>query len=763
MHRSCRPFRPSSPGPVGGGTILYARPYIAPAVTMRVEDLPLPAGVAEVMRQDGIETLYPPQEKALPPALAGRNLVLAVPTASGKSLIGYLTAVKHVLERGGKVLYIVPLRALAAEKYEDLCKFGPLGVRVGVSVGDFDTPDSRLSKYDIIVATSEKADSLLRHQVDWFDQVSLVVADEVHLMNDPGRGPTLEITLTKLRRANPSLQVIALSATVNNSREVADWLQAEHISSEWRPVELKEGVYLQEVVRFTDNSKRKVPYEVDPVWSLIKDSLKGGGQCLVFVNTRRATESSAVKYSKLMRPFLDQELSEADLAEMDGEEEHTNMAKTLRSCVKRGVAFHNAGLTNEQRRFIESNFKKGRIKVIIATPTLAAGINLPARRVIIREVQRYEEGGYVPISVMEIKQMCGRAGRPRYDTEGEAILVARNEDEASLMMENYLLASSEEIFSKLGNEAVLRSHVLSSIATDTVHSWEGLLGLLSATFFAHQSSLQGMEQLVENILEFLGREEMIKVDDDQYRATFFGKRVSDMYIDPVTAVRLRDSLRRYERGMGHFGFLHAICSTPDMVNMYSRRGDAEWLEELVLKRCKDLLCDVPEEGEGNDYFLSEFKTAVTLDEWMAETQEEKILEVMGIGPGDLRNKVELGKWLLYSMRELSNQFNKEAYPVLTELMTRMEYGVRPELLDLVKLRGVGRARARALYSRGLKDRESLRCADVRTIASVIGIGETLAKGIKDQVGSSDNVVQPVDDAPTERRDALSGQTKLFDF
>ncbi len=556
------------------------------------------------MRQDGIETLYPPQEAALPPALAGKNLVLAVPTASGKSLIGYLAATKHVLERGGKVLYIVPLRALAAEKYDDLCKFEPLGMRVGISVGDFDTPDTRLSKYDVIVATSEKADSLLRHQVEWFDQLSLVVADEVHLMNDPGRGPTLEITLTKLRRSNPALQVIALSATVNNSREMADWLQAEHISSEWRPVKLKEGVYLQGMVRFTDNSKRKVTYDVDPVWSLIKDSLQGGGQCLVFVNTRKSTESLAVKYAKLMRPYLDKDISDDELAQMDGTEEHTTIATTVRSCVKRGIAFHNAGLTNEQRRFIESNFKKGRIKVIIATPTLAAGINLPARRVIIREVQRYEEGGYVPIPVMEIKQMCGRAGRPRFDSEGEAILVARNEDDASLLLENYLLASSEEVFSKLGNEAVLRSHVLASIATETVRSWEGLLGLLSATFFAHQSSLRGMEELVERIIHFLEKEGMIAVEEDQYRASFFGKRVSDMYIDPVTAVRLRDSLRRYERGMGHFGFLHAICSTPDMVNMYSRRADAQWLEDLVLKRCKDLLCDVPEEGEGYDYFLS---------------------------------------------------------------------------------------------------------------------------------------------------------------
>jgi helicase len=148
---------------------------------------------------------------------------------------------------------------------------------------------------------------------------------------------------------------------------------------------------------------------------------------------------------------------------------------------------------------------------------------------------------------------------------------------------------------------------------------------------------------------------------------------------------------------------------------------------------------------------------------MDETQEEKILEVMGIGPGDLRNKVELGKWLLYSMRELSNLFNKEAYPVLTELMVRMEYGVKPELLDLVKLKGVGRSRARALYSRGLVDREALRQVDRARIAAVPGIGETLAKGIKDQVGSSDKVEQHQPIPPSEGKEQRKGQTRLFDY
>ncbi|OPY32496.1 MAG: putative ski2-type helicase [Methanomassiliicoccales archaeon PtaU1.Bin124] len=729
---------------------------------MKVSELDVPEGVAEVLRQDGIEDLYPPQATAAPIALSGKNLVLAVPTASGKSLIGYLAVARQVLQKGGKALYIVPLRALASEKFEDLKKFEPLGIRTAMSVGDFDQPDPQLEKADVIVATSEKADSLLRHKTSWLGSINLVVADEVHLINDPDRGPTLEVTLAKFRKYNPNIQIIALSATVRNSRELADWLDAEHINNTWRPVKLKEGVYLDNLVRFTDNSKKTIPFDEDPVWSLVKDSIDTGGQCLVFVNTRKSTETLAVKFTKFMKDRAASAPDDAELKAMDADE-NGSMAKSLRACLKKGVAFHHAGLTNEQRRFVEQNFKKGRVKAIVATPTLAAGINLPARRVIIREVQRYEEGGYVPIPVMEIKQMCGRAGRPRYDKEGEAIVVARNEDDASFLFENYLLAESEDIYSKLGNEAVLRSHILSTIATETVSTWDGLMQFLASTFFAHQTRVQGIEEVAQRIIEFLMKEEMLRELNGRYEATFFGKRVSDMYIDPVTAVRMRESLRRYRPGMGHFGFLHAICSTPDMLNMYTRRNDSQWLDDLIEKRAKDLLCDIPEMDEEYEYFRSEFKTAVTLDEWINETDEEKILEVMGIGPGDLRSKVELAKWLIYSMREMSNMFNSDTYPALTELMLRMEHGVRQQLLDLVKLKGVGRVRARALFAKGLVDRAALRRTDMRQLAAIHGIGETLAQSIKKQVGEATaDEAQP---GPTEetKEQPRSGQTKLFDF
>jgi len=722
---------------------------------MRVDELSLPEGVAEILAREGIEDLYPPQQRAVPAALEGKNLVVAAPTASGKSLIAYLAALKHALERGGKVLYIVPLKALATEKQEDLERFGELGMRVALSVGDYDTPDPRLEDFDVIVATSEKADSLLRHRSGWLSRISLVVADEIHLIHDPGRGPTLEVTLAKFRKFNPRLQVIALSATIKNASALAEWLDAELVDDDWRPVKLKEGIYLEGRIHFTDNTSREIERVQDPVWSLIRDVVQEGGQCLVFVNTRRSTESLATKYAKRMGELVGRDV---DTGEMD---EETTMARKLKSCVSMGMAFHNAGLTSEQRRGVEHAFKKGDIKCIVATPTLAAGINLPARRVVVRDVHRFEGGyGYASIPVLEIKQMCGRAGRPRYDPWGEAVLLAKNEEEMMFLMDSYLLNETEEIYSKLGSEPAMRSHVLATIATGTADSRDSLLQFLGTTFFAHQTELYHLEDSMDRVLEFLYEEDMIR-GEEQITTTFFGKRVSDLYIDPLSAVLMRDALRVMKGEEQTLGVLHAICSVPDMLSMYLRRGEYERMEEVLMAREGEMLLGPPEDPTDYEFFLSDLKTAIVLEDWIEEKDEDSILKHYNIGPGDLRNKVETADWLLYSMREMANIFNKDAYPVVTEIISRVRYGVRRELLPLTALKGVGRSRGRSLFDRGLRNATELRGADLSKLSRVPGIGQALAIKIKEQVGEP---VKDGDLTPLEtEEDQQDGQQRLDDF
>ncbi len=340
---------------------------------MRIADLGLDSRIVEILKGQGIEDLYPPQADAIGPALLGENLVLAIPTASGKSLVAYLAILASVL-RGGKGLYIVPLRALAAEKYEDLKEFEPLGMKVGISVGDYDSVDPTLEKFDVIVATSERADSLLRHRTNWLQQLTVVVADEVHLINDADRGPTLEITLAKLRQVNPKAQVLALSATIKNSDQLAKWLEAEHVKSEWRPVPLKEGVYHDGLVHFVDKSVVEIKGGEDDISGLVADIMASGGQALVFVNTRRSTEALAKAVGSQIRNELDEKrkdhLKKIAASLSAAQDEPTSMGARLGRCIESGVAFHHAGLTNPQRALVEKEFRKGRIACIVATPTL---------------------------------------------------------------------------------------------------------------------------------------------------------------------------------------------------------------------------------------------------------------------------------------------------------------------------------------------------------------------------------------------------------
>lgn len=211
----------------------------------------LPDKLKDVFAKQGIKEFRPAQQKAIDAGLLrGKNILVCTPTASGKTLIAEMAAGKSILEGKGKAIYIVPLVALASEKAKDFKKKYEGLFKVALSVGDFDSSDPHLIDYDLIMCTAEKLDSLIRHHAPWLRLASVVVVDEVHLLNDVSRGPTLEILLTLLRKILPSVQVIALSATIGNPEELATWLHAELVKDDWRPVPLHKGVYLDGKIEF---------------------------------------------------------------------------------------------------------------------------------------------------------------------------------------------------------------------------------------------------------------------------------------------------------------------------------------------------------------------------------------------------------------------------------------------------------------------------------------------------------------------------------
>ena len=266
---------------------------------MLLEKLPLPDKLLALLKSEGIVHLNPPQIDAVKKGLLdGKNLVIAAPTASGKTLIAEIAILKNYVE-GGKSVYLVPLKALASEKYNDFSKYKKLGMKIAIATGDLDEGDAWLGGYDLIILSNEKMDSLLRHGATWTKDISLIVSDEIHLIDDPSRGPTLEVVLTQLAGIAKA-QIIALSATIENCKEIAEWLSAGLVKSDYRPVKLHKGIM------WPDGEKYKVHFtgrkfsieggnDIDA--ALCIDTIGKGKQMLVFVSTRRSAEAAAEKLS----------------------------------------------------------------------------------------------------------------------------------------------------------------------------------------------------------------------------------------------------------------------------------------------------------------------------------------------------------------------------------------------------------------------------------------------------------------------------------
>ncbi|AEH24478.1 ATP-dependent DNA helicase [Pyrococcus yayanosii] len=697
---------------------------------MKVDELPVDEKIKAVLKGRGIEELYPPQAEALrSEVLDGKNLLLAIPTASGKTLVAEIVMVERILRGAGKAVYIVPLKALAEEKYREFKVWEALGLRVAVTTGDYDRKEEWLGRYDIIVATAEKFDSLLRHGPGWLREVGLLVADEIHLIGSPDRGTTLEMILTHMLG---KAQIIGLSATVGNPEELAEWLGARLVVSDWRPVRLRKGVFYDGIVRWEDGGVEKYPTGWE---SLTVDAVKKGKGALVFVNTRRSAERVAVELSKKMKRLLTKpELRE--LEKLAGELEDNPTNKRLREALRGGVAFHHAGLGREERLLVEDAFRAGRIKVVVATPTLSAGVNMPAFRVVIRDTKRYSDFGWTDIPVLEIQQMMGRAGRPKYDERGEAIIVAKDEDPEALM-KRYIFGKPEKLFSMLSNESTFRGQVLALIVSFNVRSFRSLMEFLERTFYYHQRrSLEALEERAKGVVYFLLENEFIEMNlEGGFTPLPLGIRTAQLYVDPLTAKLFKDHLEDIEKGPNPLGVFHLLALTPDMPPLPVRRKEfSDWVD-YAYEMEEYLYVEIPWDGYEMEKFLRALKTAKLLLDWINEVPEAKIMENYGIEPGDLHRLVELADWLVYSMAEVARVLGMEnSAKYLRDLQLRVRHGVREELLPLVKLPMIGRKRARALYNAGFKTLEDIAKARPEDIKKVEGIGPKVLEALYSGLG-----------------------------
>ncbi|WP_321505804.1 ATP-dependent DNA helicase [uncultured Methanoregula sp.] len=718
---------------------------------MKTCEIPIPADLKEKYISSGITELYPPQADCISRGmLQGKNLLVAIPTASGKTLIAEMAMHTHIAQKG-KCLYIVPLKALASEKFDE---FTNKGVRVGIATGDFDRRDDLLGKNDIIVATSEKVDSLLRNSARWIQDITLLVVDEVHLVDSENRGPTLEMVIAKMCYRNPGMQVIGLSATIGNPKTLAGWLEAELVTSTWRPVDLRQGVFCNDRIHFREGERRvkAVSKNYDDI-NLCLDTIAEGGQCLVFVSSRRNAEAFAKRAAGAIKSGEPELKSYAERISGGAE---TEMAKTLALCVGQGAAFHHAGLSRAERAVVEEGFRKGYIKCISSTPTLAAGLNLPARRVIIRDYLRFSAGeGMQPIPVSEYHQMAGRAGRPRLDPYGEAVLIAKDERQVEELFECYIEAPAEEVHSKIAEPSALYTHVLSIIASGFAGTRGELASFMNRSFYVHEHR-QGrlMQRAVDAALKFLIDAEMVLELGEHLGSTEFGSLVSRLYIDPRSAAMIIRALREQEN-YADLGLLQTICSTPDMPKLYARNADQPAIDRMIEAHETELWSPYPSDEEEIEEYYRALKTAMLLSDWTDELTDAKICERYSVGPGDIYGMVESVNWLLHASAELSRMFVPAFHPAIRDYEICMKNGIRRELLPLVKLRGIGRVRARRLFNNSLTTPDAVRAAGIEAVTKILGRG--IAEQIFTQLQNAKGVPDPTS------QDNMAGQSTFSQF
>ena len=578
----------------------------------------------------------------------------------------------------------------------------------------------------------------------------------------------------------------------------------------------------------------------DSTINIVLDTLEMEKQALVFCNSKRSAEKTAEDISYKVKKISDAEkrkLIELSEKVLNSLPKSTKQCERLARCIKQGIAFHHAGLTMNQKTLVEDGFREDVIKIISCTPTLAFGLDLPAFRVVIKNLGRYGPRGMQPIPVLEYHQMAGRAGRPGKTKWGEAITIASTEAGKEKIMEDFINADAEEIYSKLAVEPVLRSYILSLIATDFVRTRKQIMDFFNKTFWAHQ--LKDMYELMKKINKMLillekfgfiesakGKAEKLKQEkvsagekankksnkdnkikeekrdicdeflsadqiyqeaaglsavetgfsstetgfedvEEKFTATELGRRVSELYIDPLTAYEIICGMKRSKtKHVLPISILQMLCVTLEIrpkLRVKVKEYD-EIIEQMGKYESNMIVLEPSQFDSEYDDYVNAFKTALFFNDWIEENDEEFLLEKYDVRPGEIRAKLESANWLLYAAIELGKILGvknigdkkKSMVAELTKIRLRMKYGVKEELLTLLKLKSIGRVRARKMHKFGIKDLGDIKKANIITLAQLVGKKTAIA--IKDQVG--EKVLEKDIKIKENKR---KGQISLMDF
>lgn len=645
------------------------------------------------------------------------NYIISIPTASGKTVLGILPALKTILN-GGKAIYAAPLLSIQNEKVKEFKAFEEHGIKVG----------KHPSNSDLSVMVFESFDALTRFSWNVLREVDTLIIDEFHMIGEYSRGPTLESAITRAKIINPSLRIIALSATLKNIDEIEQWLGGKTVEHNYRPVPLNKEVLDAEMF----NTKNKN----DVIVKIVEKAIEDNSQALSFVSTRRFTESLATYVAKKIDKKTTKEQKQKfkqvadkllEVPKKKGSLPTTTCLK-LAEAAEKGVVFHHAGLFNEQKEIIEDEFRKGNILMITATPSLMYGVNLPSKYVVIRDHTRWTSNGPASIPVFDYEQMSGRAGRPQYDDVGYSYLVAKTMDEAFDLEARYVNGEIELTNSKLiDNKDAIYKQIIAQIASSLSKNLDDLNDFFGKTLYGFQMknnpsmSMFAQDSLnweLESALEFLLQNGIIRATPEGLKTTDFGNLIAKSNYAVETAVKIKEYVSTMEK-LNPAEMIYALAETPDLplISFKGRKSKDPVRDKL--SECGLFAVDI-----GNPE-----ATAVSLIEWINERNEYEIENAYNVYSASTRRSAyEASRLVKFAKNTLEVLGNYSNLKDMDYLSARLYYGVKEDIIPLVVgVKRLGRKRARLLMK---TFGDNLSEASEKDLQKVEGIGPKLAGKVK---------------------------------
>lgn len=645
------------------------------------------------------------------------NYIISIPTASGKTVLGILPALKTILN-GGKAIYAAPLLSIQNEKVKEFKAFEEHGIKVG----------KHPSNSDLSVMVFESFDALTRFSWNVLREVDTLIIDEFHMIGEYSRGPTLESAITRAKIINPSLRIIALSATLKNIDEIEQWLDGKTVEHNYRPVPLNKEVLDAEMF----NTKNKN----DVIVKIVEKAIEDNSQALSFVSTRRFTESLATYVAKKIDKKTTNEQKQKfkqvadkllEVPKKKGSLPTTTCLK-LAEAAEKGVVFHHAGLFNEQKEIIEDEFRNGNILMITATPSLMYGVNLPSKYVVIRDHTRWTSNGPASIPVFDYEQMSGRAGRPQYDDVGYSYLVAKTMDEAFDLEARYVNGEIELTNSKLiDNKDAIYKQIIAQIASSLSKNLDDLNDFFGKTLYGFQMknnpsmSMFAQDSLnweLESALEFLLQNGIIRATPEGLKTTDFGNLIAKSNYAVETAVKIKEYVSTMEK-LNPAEMIYALAETPDLplISFKGRKSKDPVRDKL--SECCLFAVDI-----GNPE-----ATAVSLIEWIDERNEYEIENAYNVYSASTRRSAyEASRLVKFAKNTLEVLGNYSNLKDMDYLSARLYYGVKEDIIPLVVgVKRLGRKRARLLMK---TFGDNLSEASEKDLQKVEGIGPKLAGKVK---------------------------------